>query len=289
MPDSSPRRVDGSMSLLVDMTTASLDPSYAAAADRRRREAETGAPASARRTSVLLLVALGAVGVITGTAAAQVRRDAQQVDAARSDLVADVQARTRETDRLADTATGLRAELADVRTKALGQDGRGQAAATELARLELVTGAVAVRGPGLVVTLDDAATATSDGGAGDRGGQLGDGRIYDRDVQDVVNALWLAGAEAMSVNGLRLTAQTAIRSAGEAVLVDFRPLTPPYVLRAVGDPEAMEPAFADGPTARRFQTWTSLYGLRFDVAAADDLRLPAAADPELRSVEGSAP
>ena len=86
----------------------------------------------------------------------------------------------------------------------------------------------------------------------------------------------------MSINGQRLTSQTAIRSAGEAILVDFRPLAPPYRLRAIGDVDRMEPRFADGPVARRFQTWTSLYGLRFAIARSDELRLPAAALPDLR-------
>ncbi len=111
---------------------------------------------------------------------------------------------------------------------------------------------------------------------------MGNGRIYDRDVQDVANALWAVGAEAITVNDQRLTAQTAIRSAGEAVLVDFRPLSPPYVLRAVGNVDAMEPAFADGPTARRFTTWTSLYGIGFTVTRGQDLHLPAAGAPDLK-------
>ena len=153
--------------------------------------------------------------------------------------------------------------------------------ATKLMALELTTGQIAVRGPGVVVTLDDA-PATPGATTRARGGQLGDGRVYDRDLQDVVNALWSVGAEAIAINGQRLTAQTAIRSAGEAVLVDFRPLSPPYVLRAVGDAAAMEPAFVDTPTARRFQTWTSLYGLGFAVSRSDDLRLPAAGSAQVR-------
>jgi uncharacterized protein YlxW (UPF0749 family) len=131
------------------------------------------------------------------------------------------------------------------------------------------------------VTLDDAPVSNSST-ATDRGGQAGDGRIYDRDLQAVVNALWAAGAEAISVNDQRVTSQTAIRSAGEAVLVDLRPLSPPYLLRAVGDVNVLQPAFVDSATARRFQTWTSLYGLGFDVRRSGELRLPAAGSPDLR-------
>jgi uncharacterized protein YlxW (UPF0749 family) len=284
-PRSAPSRVDGSMSLLVDMSAAALDPSYADAAARKVGEAQQHDPSNPapppRPRHLVLLGFLVTVGILAGVAAAQVRQYATDVGAVRRSLVADVRRETQETDRLAAQAEALRQQVQQVRDQALGDGDRGRATAAQVAALELVTGGVAVRGPGLLVTLDDAPDAAA-GTATDRGGQLGNGRIYDRDVQDVVNALWAAGAEAITVNGQRLTAETAIRSAGEAVLVDFRPLSPPYVLRAVGDVDAMEPAFADSPTARRFTTWTSLYGLGFDVARAADLHLPAAGAPDLR-------
>ena len=277
-------RLDGSMSLLVDMSEAALDPSYAEAAARRR----LGTPPPGLSMSHRLLVGVLLVGLGTGVAAAQARERADEVGASRRGLLDDVRERTAATDRLAARAASLRAEVGATRARALGADARGREAADQVAALELVSGGVAVRGPGLVVTLDDARDAT--GRSGGRGGQTGDGRIYDRDVQDVVNALWAAGAEAISVNGQRLTSQTAIRSAGEAVLVDLRPLSPPYVLRAIGDVDALEPAFVDSPTARRFQTWTSLYGLGFEVRRARELRLPAAGAPDLRLARsGGAP
>jgi uncharacterized protein YlxW (UPF0749 family) len=222
------------------------------------------------------------LGVLTGVAAAQVRRSADAAGAVRRSLVADVQRQTKETDQLAAQADALRAQVAQARDKGLGDDASGRALAARVAALELATGQTGVKGPGLVVTLNDAPNANSGVGNG-RGGQLGDDRIYDRDLQDVANALWAAGAEAISINGQRLTTLTAIRSAGESVLVDFRPLSPPYRLSAVGDVDAMEPAFADSATARRFTTYTSLYGLGFSVRRNTDLSLPAAAPPELHA------
>jgi uncharacterized protein YlxW (UPF0749 family) len=287
MPDpaATPRRVDGSMSLLVDMTDAALDPAYADAARRRserltRPERPNG---GGRRTPLLRAVTLlTLLGVLTGVAAAQVRRSADAAGAVRRSLVADVQRQTKETDQLAAQADALRAQVAQARDKGLGDDASGRALAARVAALELATGQTGVKGPGLVVTLNDAQNANSGVGNG-RGGQLGDDRIYDRDLQDVANALWAAGAEAISINGQRLTTLTAIRSAGESVLVDFRPLSPPYRLSAVGDVDAMEPAFADSATARRFTTYTSLYGLGFSVRRNADLSLPAAAPPELHA------
>ena len=115
-----------------------------------------------------------------------------------------------------------------------------------------------------------------------RGGQAASGRVLDRDLQDAVNGLWAAGAEAVSVNGLRLNALTAIRSAGEAVLVDFRPLSPPYVLRAVGDAAGLERAFQTGEAGRRLATYPGLYGIAVGVRRARALELPAARLPDLQ-------
>jgi uncharacterized protein YlxW (UPF0749 family) len=264
------------MSLLVDMSAAALDPSYAEAAARRT----AGGEPRRLRLSGRVLAGLLVVGLGTGVAAAQARRRADEVGASRRALVGDVRDQTAATDRLAAEASRLRASVSRTRAALLGADAQGRQAAALVSALELVSGAVAVHGPGIVVTLDDAPDAGAS--VDDRGGQAGNGRVFDRDVQDVVNALWAAGAEAVSVNDQRLTAQTAIRSAGEAVLVDLRPLSPPYLLRAVGPVDTLEPAFVDSPTARRFQTWTSLYGLRFQVRRAGDLRLPAAGPPDLR-------
>ena len=64
-------------------------------------------------------------------------------------------------------------------------------------------------------------------------------------LQLVVNALWAAGAEAVSINGQRLGPTTAIRFAGEAVLVDFRPVTNPYEISAIGNPDALQREFLE--------------------------------------------
>ena len=67
-----------------------------------------------------------------------------------------------------------------------------------------------------------------------------------KDLQFVTNALWGSGAEAVSINGKRLTSTSAIRFAGSALIVDYRPLTRPYVITALGDPKRFPAAFADG-------------------------------------------
>ena len=277
-----PSRVDGSMSLLVDMMTDTLDSSYQEAAARKAGEqaaVAAGGPRVRRRTVVPLLVVLG---VLTGTAAAQVRSQEREVDSGRAALAAEVARRTAQSDALAAELEALRVRLAQEQAEALGATSAGQSAGQELASLELASATVPVTGPGVVVRLDDAPSAETT--AEVRGGQAAAGRVLDRDLQDAVNGLWAAGAEAVSVNDLRLSALTAIRSAGEAILVDFRPLSPPYVVRAIGDSAALERRFVTGPAGRRLATYPGLYGIGFEVRRADRLELPAAGVPDLRAV-----
>jgi uncharacterized protein YlxW (UPF0749 family) len=281
------RRVDGSMSLLVDITSASLDSAYADHAARTAGAPGDPAAAPAPRTPLrrtagaLLLVGLG---LLTGTAIDQVRDRAAASTGVRAELATRVEAATVESDRLAAQAGQLRLDVARTREQALGAGVRGRAASDEVAAAALAAGLVPVTGPGIVVTLDDAKPDMTGTQTPElRGGRPGDLRLTDRELQSVVNALWSVGAEAMTVNGIRLTALTAIRSAGEAILVDFRPLSPPYEIQAIGDPKQLEFDFLDGRIGLRFAGLAAEQGFGFDVRRADELRLPSAGEPDLRS------
>jgi uncharacterized protein YlxW (UPF0749 family) len=107
------------------------------------------------------------------------------------------------------------------------------------------------------------------------------GQVRDGDLQLVVNALWAAGAEAVGINGQRLGPTTAIRFAGEAVLVDFRPVTNPYQVSAVGDPDTLRSAFLASPEVGALAVISESFGLRFDFSEEDELSLPAGRTPEL--------
>lgn len=261
-PDTQPRaqRPDASMSLLSDIATHALDPGYAHAAERRRPagpgEQQRG---SWRGAGVGLLL----VGLLLALAAQQAQVRAPSASRNRVDLAAAVKTQTAQVAALQKQVDQLRDATAAARQAALTGTTAGAALDDQVRRQELAGGAVAVRGPGLRVTLDDAASTTRTN------------RVLDRDLQALVNALWAAGAEAVAVDGERLTAQSAIRQAGDAILVDFRPVTPPYVIEAVGDPVALETSFATSGAADRLRNLAQLYGLNFHYSRADEVRLPA--------------
>lgn len=266
---------DASMSLLNVLTDRSLDEGYAEAAARRPQ----GQPP---KPGLLLAVGLLGVGLLLASAAAQVRSRQSAVDEAREALIDKITERSAGADRLADEVATLRAAVAEVRQNRLRASGSGVRLAEELAVLESWTGAAASVGPGVVVHLEDAQEPEQSKTGDPRAApQSTDGRVTDRDLQTIVNEIWLAGAEAVAINGQRLTSLSAVRSAGPNILVGFRPLKPPYDIEAVGDPSAMRAALTDG-FARSYLDVLRNYGIRSSVATKDKMTLPASAGITLR-------
>src|SRR5665647_909206 len=138
-------------------------------------------------------------------------------------------------------------------------------------------GTVPVTGPGLVLTVDDAAVeaGVKNPNVDPLASTVPDkGKVIARDLQIIVNGLWQAGAETISVNGHRLTSRAAIRFAGAAILVDYRPLTRPYVITAIGDPSSLSADFAAGDGGSYLQSLKANYRIRGDIKEHDSIVVP---------------
>lgn len=282
-------RPDASMTLLTQIMTRPLDPGYEAAARARER---AGLPAATRVTTATALVTLVVVGMVLAVSALALRTPSTAASRAKAALVKEIQARRSHGDQQSTRIVALRSEIDAVQNAALRAQSQS-ALAARLSDLELQTGAVPVTGPGIRITLDDA-KSTGQGAASGTNPRAGTGtdpgRVIARDLQIVVNGLWQAGAEAVSVNGQRLTARSAIRFAGEAILVDYRPLVRPYVLRAIGDPQALPVEFADNDGGAYLHSLSTNYGIQSDLASETRMTLPAASTLSLRvAVPGPAP
>jgi uncharacterized protein YlxW (UPF0749 family) len=173
-----------------------------------------------------------------------------------------------------DREASLEKELASLRREIDAQsaaNGNSELLAIrrELDRMALLAGTTAARGPGVVVELSDSPLAKPDDPSS------ADFQIQDVDVQLVVNALWDAGAEAIDVNGQRIVSTTAIRAAGGAILVNYRVLTSPYHIEAIGDAGVLQRSFEASTIAQRFRGWVDAYRLGFSVKASGKLLLPA--------------
>jgi uncharacterized protein YlxW (UPF0749 family) len=277
-------RVD-SMTLLRDLVEDSLDEGYARAAARRAAEPEARSRLGGR--GVLLVVGLVAVGLLLATAYVQTRSRAGSTQQAHSALIATVQQKEHANDLEQRRLDRLRTTVQRDQQNGLALTAAGRDLAARLGRLESSTGTGAVEGPGMVVHVADAGKSADGSDVDPRTQQEDQGRVTDRDLQTLVNEVWASGAEAVAVNGQRLTVLSAIRSAGDAVLVDFRPLNPPYTLRAVG-PDTMRTTFAAGFGGSYLQVLQG-YGITSSIDASDRLRLPASAGVSLRYAEVPAP
>ncbi|WDZ83174.1 DUF881 domain-containing protein [Micromonospora cathayae] len=257
---------------LTELFRNPLDPGYADAAARRR--ADPPSPARRRTGRVVSSVVLVVLGFLFAVAYRQTVEEEPSRSQARSGLVDQIRDRQAETDRLTARAEQLREEVSRQRDAALSSS-----AAARLRDLEATTGLGRVRGDGVVVQLADA-PGNPDAVTG--AGGPGPGRVLYRDLQLVANALWAAGAEAVAVNDQRLTSTSTIRSAGEAILVDFRPVTGPYRVSAIG-PDGMRRGFEASAAAALLRRVADETGLSFGVREAENLTLPeAATDAQLR-------
>jgi uncharacterized protein YlxW (UPF0749 family) len=278
-------------SLLDDVLAETLDPAYAQAARERAAEGAVG-PGAGRATARLrgfLAVALtmlvaGLLVAVTYNQAVATSQGRQQI---RTALVADIQRASGVTDELAGELEALSAEVGATRERLLTSTAVGQEALEELSRAEQGAAAVPVTGPGLLVTLANADPTADEDPVGGNGEVDPFKQVADGDLQLVVNALWAAGAEAVSINGQRLGPTSAIRFAGEAVLVDFRPVTNPYEISAIGDPDTLSGRFLASPEVQALAAFTETNGLRFDFAEEDELSLPPASTPEFRAARAT--
>ncbi len=137
-------------------------------------------------------------------------------------------------------------------------------------------GTQAVRGPATTVTLDDAhrtvASLPKPYGPDDI-------VVHQQDVQGVVNALWAGGAEAMMIQDQRVISTSAVRCVGNTLILQGRVYSPPYVITAIGDQQAMRRSLEQDPQVAIYREWVDAVGLGYDVADAATVTLPAYAGP----------
>jgi uncharacterized protein YlxW (UPF0749 family) len=115
----------------------------------------------------------------------------------------------------------------------LAKYAQGQSASTlakqQLQEAEMNAGLVAVTGPGVQITLDDSKRV--DIGQEDPSSFL----IHEQYIREIFNALWNGGAEAVAVNGQRVTTNTEVFCGGSYIQINGTRQMPPYVIEAIGD------------------------------------------------------
>jgi uncharacterized protein YlxW (UPF0749 family) len=251
--------------LLTQVLSSALDRDYLAASGRPgRRRATSGGSAT-------FGVVVALFGILLGVSALQTVRDRPAQEAQRAELVDAVHRRQDQLNGLHARLTSLQADVTAAQSAVAATLVEESKLSDRLTMLGVAAGTVPVTGPGVTVTADNAPDA----------GELPAGVIRDSDLQLLVNGLWQAGAEAIAINGHRLTSLSSIRYAGRAITVNYSSLTPPYLIDATGDPDTLPAALMSTAAGSAWQNLRSNFGIRFDVVTAAKLSLPGAAHDRL--------
>ena len=190
---------------------------------------------------------------------------------------------TQERSPLVETATGLQSQQDDLKARILElrarigdveETGEGSAVVVkqindDLERARIAAGLIPLRGTGIVLQLEDSLQPV----AGDA--TETDYLVGSRDLRTVIDELWLAGAEAVAVNGERITPTSSLVDIGTSVLVNSAYLAPPYQVTALGpddlyDRLSAQPGFIDFVQAR-----AETYGIRLSFAEPGTVDVPA--------------
>jgi uncharacterized protein YlxW (UPF0749 family) len=263
--------VDASMDLLNQILRQPVDPDYAITA------AQGGRSLPRWRWSFALVTLT--IGALLAIAALQTNQAAPALQNERAELISRIKAAETNQDQLRARVTSLSAEVASLREASVGDDDSLKAMVAQIARLGSTVGATAVAGPGVLIVVDDAP------------GENGDvrNRVLDLDLQMLANGLWQAGAEAVAINGHRLSTLTAIRSAGDAITVDYRSLSRPYRIEAIGDPRTLQARFVESSGGAWWNELAQNQRMRYEISIEKDVTLPADPGIVLRHARQSTP
>lgn len=190
---------------------------------------------------------------------------------------------TQERSPLVETATqlqaqqdSLKASILDVRVQIQDAERSGEGSAAlvkdlneRLQEARIAAGLIPLNGNGIVLQVEDSLEPV----APDL--NEADYLVGARDIRTLVEELWSAGAQAVAVNGERITPTTSVIDIGSSILVNSAYLLPAYQITALGEDDlyarlSASPGFVDFIRAR-----AESYGIRVSFAEPDSVDIPA--------------
>ena len=215
-----------------------------------------------------IAVVLSFSGLFFGIAVANTQRQQPILEKNREDLRITISKNIDILNKTSEDLSSINNEIAQIQTNTPGLDFHGISQSNE-SNLQISSGLSSVKGEGIEITINDAAKTDSLEST-----DIDLARVYDSDLQLLVNALWASGAESIAINKTRLTSTSAIRSAGDAILVNYRPLLPPFVISAIGDKD-LKNRLIKHPDYLDLDFVVKTYGLGFSVSDNKDITMIA--------------
>lgn len=224
-----------------------------AAALRRAVVRALGKAKSSRRTAAGRLLSITVIAIAGFMmASASVAARGQDLRPNRNtDLIELVRTQAARNVELAKQVGDLRGDVDKLSTQQGG-------AVADTSDAAVAAGLTAVKGPAVVVTLTDAPLSVNPAGVAEE--LL---IVHQQDIQAAVNAMWSGGAEAMSIQGQRVTSRTGIKCVGNSILLHGVPYAPPYVIVAIGDQKAIEQALVKSTYLQAYRQYSERYGLGY--------------------------
>jgi uncharacterized protein YlxW (UPF0749 family) len=222
-----------------------------------------------RPATIGVFVVLVAAGLLFAVSAVTAR--GTQLRSDRSDAAALMRSeQARYGERLA-RLRALRQEV-EARTKeAAGGDATVRSLRRSGDAIAADAGLSAVKGPAVQVVLDDAPRRSTL----PTGVTADDLVVHQQDVQAVVNALWLGGAEAMMLMDQRVISTSAVRCVGNTLLLQGQVYSPPYRITAIGDPTRLRAALANAAALQIYREFSKVVGLGWSVRNQGEQVFPA--------------
>lgn len=255
---------------LLDLVTEqAMEEEYRQVAARRGVDR---VPADDRRSRWAGVAAIAAFGILVSIAAVQNSRNEAVEDAGRATLISRIEEQRSTLQARQDQVADLTRENRALSDEVAERTAARQQAQAELRRLEAAAGFLPVTGEGVRVTVE--------------GNPVGDAsqQVRDADLALLVDGLFGAGAEAIAINDQRLNNLGAIRNTGAAIHVNTRPLTEPYVVRAIGDTRTLQADLLNTTHGSDFFALADQLGFVYSMQNVDQLSLPAARQRPLRWV-----
>src|SRR5471030_1255606 len=172
--------------------------------------------------------------------------------------------------------TALERKVQVATSEAAKTDSRVAQAANAAAAVAGDAGLQPVSGPAVTVTLNDAPSLPGKEPSAVPPDYL---VVHQQDVQAVVNALWAGGAEAMTLQGQRVISTSAVRCVGNTLLLHGIVYSPPYTVRAIGDPLKLQQSLDDAHDVIIYKQYVAAYQLGYKQVVEPDITMPAFTGP----------
>jgi uncharacterized protein YlxW (UPF0749 family) len=224
------------------------------------------------RWSVLVPLIAALAGLLF-TTSARTSAGTRLRDDRRPELTRVIGERKAQVAQEADVAATLQANIDRTTQAEAGSDSRIMQQRQRAEEQRAAAGFTAVHGPGLMVILDDAPRRPD--GSLPAGAKPDDVVVHQQDVQAVVNALWAGGAEAMTIMDIRVISTSAVRCVGNTLLLHGRVFSPPFQIKAIGNPDRMTAALNADAGVTLFRDAATAFGLGYTVRREGDIVAPA--------------